>query len=281
MADDTPFFLNMAHYAVHAPIMADLQYVGHYEGMDPVEAAYASMVEGYDASLGAILGQLDTLGVAGNTLILFMSDNGGLSAHARGTTPMGTGLNTHNLPLRSGKGSAYEGGIRVPMIVAWAQPNPDAAAQDALSIEAGSTTDVPVISDDFFPTILEIAGAAVPEGHLYDGYSLVPLLRGAAVPDRNALYWHYPHKWGPEGPGLDPFTAVREGDWKQIYFYKDRRWEMYNLARDLSETTDLTWARPEVARRLAEKMVAWMKEVGAQVPHMRATDQPVALTVFD
>lgn len=277
VAEGKPFFLNMAHYAVHAPIMADSQYVGRYEGLHPVEAAYASMIEGMDASLGAIMDKLEELGVAENTLILFMSDNGGLSAHARGGE-----LHTHNAPLRSGKGSAYEGGIRVPMIVAWAKPNAGTPAQARLPIEAGRDTDEPVISDDFFPTILEVTGVEESASFTQDidGRSLVPLLVQAGGFERGGpLHWHYPHKWGPEGPGLDPFTAIRDGDWKLIYFYHDRRWELYNLANDLGETTNLAERRPEITERLARNMVAWMEDVGAQAPVARATGQEVGLPV--
>lgn len=287
-AGEQPFFLNMAHYAVHAPIQPDSQYVGPYRReAGATEAAYASMVEGYDASLGALLEKLRALGVAERTLVLFMSDNGGLSAHARGQTPMGTGPNTHNLPLKSGKGSAYEGGLRVPMIVAWAAPSADAPVQERLPIAAGGRTGAPVASHDFFPTLLEAAGAGVPPGYALDGQSFAPLLGetpspGAATPGAatrdTTHFWHYPHLWGPRGPGLEPFTAVRAGPWKLIYFYDDGgTYELYHLGRDLGETTDLFEARPAVARRLARQLRAWMKRVGAQTPRERETGAPVAL----
>src|SRR5699024_9082284 len=125
------------------------------------EAKYASLIEGMDASLGKLWQNLEEEGIAENTIILFMSDNGGLSAHARGTTPMGTGANTHNKPLRSGKGSAYEGGIRVPMIAAWAKQDSGSALQQRFNISAGSRTAIPVISEDFYPSILELAGVDV------------------------------------------------------------------------------------------------------------------------
>lgn len=275
---ERPFFLNMAHYAVHTPIMADSQYVHRYAGSDPVEAAYASMIEGYDASLGALLETLDSLGVAEQTLILFMSDNGGLSAHTRGMTPLGTGTHQHNLPLRSGKGSAYEGGIRVPMIVAWATPDSTEPVQQRLPIASGQRTDAPVISHDFFPTILDAAGVQMPGGYALDGHSFVRMLQPTTEAPRDSThFWHYPHLWGPQGPGLEPFTAVRMGDWKLIYFYDDRRYELYHLADDLGETTGLLEARPEVARRLAEAMRAWMQRVGAQTPVDQTSGRPVPL----
>ena len=278
--DGQPFFLNMAPYAVHAPIMADSQYVDDYTDVNSTEVAYASMVEGYDASLRAILWKLEELGVAERTLVLFTSDNGGLSAHARGRTPMGTGPNTHNLPLRSGKGSAYEGGIRVPMVVAWAKPDASQPVQRRLPIAAGRRTEAPVTSHDFFPSILEAAGVQQPDDDRLDGHSFVPLLRPSASQPQEAdrdttHFWHYPHLWGPHGPGLKPFTAVRSGDWKLIYFYDEARYELYDLADDLGETTNLVEAQPAVARRLADRMRAWMRRVGAQSPVDRATGSPV------
>ncbi len=268
---EAPFYMNMAHYTVHAPIMADSQYVDHYSDQDPKEAAYASMVQGMDASLGAILHQLEALGEATKTLIIFASDNGGLSAHARGTTMMGTGLNSHNLPLRSGKGSAYEGGIRIPLMISWARVDPYDPMQQAITIPRGLRTDTQVITEDLFPTILHFAQAKAPPNYVIDGHNLVPLLQNK----ERVLGWHYPHKWGPEGPGLDPFTAVRKGDWKLIYFYKDRRFELYNLANDIGETTDLFWKNPEQAAEMTEVMHTWMEEMDAQVPEDRATGNPV------
>jgi arylsulfatase A-like enzyme len=255
--------------------MADSQFVSHYGGLDDVEAAYASMIEAVDASLGEILGELERLEVAHRSLIVFTSDNGGLSAHARGTSPSGSRVNSHNLPLRSGKGSAYEGGTRVPLIVSWARPAAGDAAKP-LAIEPASSSDVPVISEDLFPTVLAAAGVAVPGSYRSDGQSLVPLLTDGdhELSDR-VLGWHYPHKWGPEGPGLDPFTSIRDGDWKMIFFYHERRWELYDLSTDLGETINLVRARPEVAGRLSGEMTRWMADVIAQVPHDRSTDEPV------
>ena len=273
--EGSPFFLNMAHYGVHTPIMADSEFVAHYPDLDAIEAAYASMIEAVDASLGEILDELERLGIAENTLVMFTSDNGGLSAHARGLSPSGSRFNSHNLPLRSGKGSAYEGGTRVPMIVGWARPTARRAA-GGQPVMPGSSTDIPVVSHDLFPTILATAGAEIPADYSLDGHDLLPLLTGAdGFPTDRMLAWHYPHKWGPEGPGLDPFTSIRDGPWKLIYFYHQRRWELYDLSRDLGETIDLVRARPQVAARLSKEMVAWMVGVGAQVPHDRSTDLPV------
>ena len=278
-AGGRPFFLNMAHYGVHTPIMADSGFVDRYTGLDEIEVAYASMIEAVDASLGAILEELVRLGIAESTLIVFTSDNGGLSAHGRGASPSGTRVNSHNLPLRSGKGSAYEGGTRVPMVVAWAEPGRADGWQ--LPIAAGSSTDVPVVSHDLFPTFLEAAGLDVPDGYTLDGRSIVPLIAGEPGPlSARSIAWHYPHKWGPEGPGLDPFTSIRDGEWKMIYFYHERRWELYDLSRDTGETINLVRARPAVANRLSAAMLRWMEDVDAQMPHVRSTDVPVDPPAF-
>ncbi len=161
-----PFFLYMAPYAVHTPIQQHPRFIENYLGKNypgtdiaipKAEARYASMVEGFDDALGRILDQLELSGVADNTLIIFTSDNGGLSVHGRGTTPMNTGANTHCWPLREGKGSAYEGGIRVPLIVSWAQPVEN-ERQRWLPIRPFSQSTVPVICEDYFPTICHWAG---------------------------------------------------------------------------------------------------------------------------
>ncbi|MCW9707909.1 sulfatase [Fodinibius salsisoli] len=283
VADGKPFFINMAHYAVHTPIMTDKRYFQDYldEGIDSTEAQYASLIEGVDTSLGKIWQNLEEEGVAENTIILFMSDNGGLSAHARGETPMGTEANTHNKPLRSGKGSAYEGGIRVPMIVAWAKTSKEQALQTRFPIKAGSRNDTPVISEDFYPSILELAGVNVPENSSTDGQSFIPLLQDKVPSDeQRKLFWHYPHKWGPDGPGYDPFTAIRNGKWKLIYFYNGQIWELYNLETDIGESNNMISQNPDIAQSLAEKMKEWMEEVGAQLPISRQTGKPVPALSF-
>ncbi len=271
-----PFFLHVAHYGVHTPIMADSQYVARYPHLDEREAAYASMIEAMDASLGGLLHQLEALDVARNTLIIFFSDNGGLSAHARGITSAGLGKNMHNLPLRSGKGSAYEGGTRVPMLLSWARPDGRASSQQQVPLEEGSRIDVPVISDDLFPTMLAFAGTEVPVNHAVDGTSLIPLLQGGEFMDR-VLGWHYPHKWGPFADGTDPFTSIRKDNWKLIYFYRDQRFELYNLAVDLSETADQRWNEPEVFEDMKKALRDWMKHMDAQRPEIRSTGEVVAM----
>ena len=263
--DERPFFLNFAPYAVHAPIMANQLYLSHYPDLDPKEAAYATMVETYDAALGALVETLRELKQLDNTLILFSSDNGGLSAHGRGGEP-----HIHNAPLRSGKGSAYEGGTRVPTIVA----GPGVT-------RSGGVDSTPIISHDFFPTLLGLAGIRIPEElkPSIEGRDLRPLFREptAAFDMERPLFWHQPHQWGAPGPGIAPFSSVRQADWKLIYFHADRHLELYDLAHDLGETTNLAAQHPERVATLARTLEAWIKTRGAQMSIEKSTGQPVAL----
>ncbi|MBM3293776.1 MAG: sulfatase [Candidatus Aminicenantes bacterium] len=261
--DRKPFFLHMAHYAVHTPIEEDQRFIQSYldAGLDPIEAKYAAMIEGMDKSLGDIMGYLERRGLAGETIILFMSDNGGLSAAARGGTP-----HTHNRPLSSGKGSAHEGGIRGPMVVKWPGV-----------VRGESACETPVIIEDFFPTILEMAGVRGAETvQPVDGRSFVPLLRGSSLFPRNRpLFWHFPNNWGPAGPGIGASSTVRRADWKLIYYHADRRFELFNLAEDIGETENLAGKRPEKAEELASLLTVYLKSVDAQMPVDRGTGEPV------
>jgi arylsulfatase A-like enzyme len=249
-----PFFLYFAHYAVHTPLMARADKLAKYQAKPPVDeqqnAKYAAMVESVDDSVGRILKQLDALGLADNTVVVFMSDNGGL-------WPMSTA----NAPLRAGKGYPYEGGIREPLIIKW----PGMA-------KPGATCRVPVSSIDFFPTLLEIAG--VPRPGAVDGVSLVPLLKQTGTIQREALYWHYPHYWG--GQRTTPYGVIRAGDWKLIEFYEDMRVELYDLKADLGEARDLAKDKPEKAAELREKLHAWRQAVGAQMPTPNPNYNPAA-----
>lgn len=308
VADEKPFFMNMAHYAVHTPIIeqGDPAYLDRYGDRPDPEDDYAALLESMDASLGAILDNLEDHGIAENTVIVFFSDNGGLSNHTRNadatyTTESGTDFryqrDRHNTPINSGKGSAYEGGVRVPMIVAWAGQNPDGPARmNRLPIQPGSTSDCPVISDDLLPTFLTIAGVTNAEEYTQgiDGADLTPLLRGndTALRDR-AIYFHYPHQWYRDigvGSGIQPFTAMRKGNWKLIYFYGDGHkdgegldpwFELYNLEDDIGETTNMVESHRDVARNMAEEMRGWMTEVGAQTPVNKTTSLPVPLPLLE
>jgi arylsulfatase A-like enzyme len=195
-----------------------------------------------DLAVGKVLDKLDALGLAENTVVIFMSDNGGLST--------AEGAPTSNVPLRAGKGWLYEGGIRVPMLIR----APGVATP-------GSTCDVPVISTDFYPTILQLAGQPLqPKLHL-DGVSLLPLLEGEAKLDREALYWHFPHY---SNAGSFPGGAVRMGQWKLIERFEDGRVHLFNLAEDLSEKRDLAGDQPDRVAAMRAKLHAWYKEVDAK-----------------
>ena len=265
VADGKPFFLYMSHYAVHVPFAVDSRFYQKYrdEGLDHTESMYAAMVEGMDKSLGDIMANVERHGLTKDTIVLFMSDNGGLSAHGRGGK-----AHTHNKPLSSGKGSAHEGGVRVPMIVSWPGVT-----------EAGSDCSQPVIIEDFFPTLLEMAGVTSVEqvGAAIDGRSFIKLLNGEQDPVRKdrPLVWHYPNNWGPRGPGIGPSSAIRVGDWKLIYYHQSQKYELFNLAEDLGETTNLVEKSPKERDRLASQLGNYLKSVDAQMPINKATGKPV------
>jgi arylsulfatase A-like enzyme len=237
-----PFLLYLSHYAVHTPVEGKEELVAKYRNKErgpQQNPVYAAMVESVDRSAGAVLGKLDELKLAGNTVVIFTSDNGGLTSNEGPNTPP-----TTNAPLRDGKKHLWEGGIRVPLIVRW----PGAA-------RAGAVTDYPAISNDFFPTLLEIAGVPASPA---DGVSLVPVLRGKGRPRREALYWHVPHY---NRPG----AAIRRGDYKLIEFYDPPGVEMYNLKKDIGESQNLVDAEPATAAELKDALHAWQKSVGAKM----------------
>lgn len=258
-----PFFLYMSHYAIHTPIMEDGRFIAKYleKGLDTVEARYASMIEGMDKSLGDIMDYLEERNSAENTVILFMSDNGGLSAHARGGTP-----HTHNAPLSSGKGSMHEGGIREPMLVKW--PG---------EVEAETVSDYQLIIEDFYPTLLEIAGIdSLRTIQEVDGESFVSILKGEKEYNGiRPLFWHYPNEWGPSGPGIGAASAVRKGAYKLIYYHADRRMELFNIEEDIGETQNLITSHPEQVRELAALLSSHLMESDAQMPKDRETGQKV------
>lgn len=263
-----PFFLHFAQFAVHTPIEADARFVQKYldAGLPPVEARYASLIEGVDKSLGDVLANIERHGLTDNSIVIFMSDNGGLSAHTRAPPQ-----HVHNAPLRSGKGSAYEGGIRVPLVVKWPK-----------HVAPGSVSHAPTITDDIFPTLLDVAGvknaATLTLGLV--GRDLRALLTGQnpkSVPDSRPLLWHYPHFWGVNGPGIEPFSALRVGQYKLLFFYGDRRYELYNLATDLGETTNLIDTQRADAARLSALLHNALRDAKAQMPLDPKTQQPVPL----
>lgn len=189
-----------------------------------------------------------------------MSDNGGLSAVARGGE-----RHTHNLPLSSGKGSAREGGIREPMIVKW----PGRVAPNTKS-------DGQVIIEDFFPSILEMA--QTPNYLLVqhvDGQSFVPLLEGKTGNKERALFWHYPNRWGPQGPGIGSTSTIRSSTWKLIYYHASREFELFDLENDIGETQNLANKAPEKLKSLAQELTDYLKRVDAQMPIDKRTSEVV------
>jgi arylsulfatase A-like enzyme len=250
--NDRPFFLYLAHYAVHIPLQAKKNLVAKYRAKArPNEAQnnplYAAVVESVDESVGRIMKKLDDRKIAHRTIVFFFSDNGGLSVKEGPNTPA-----TSNAPLRAGKGYLYEGGIREPLIVRW----PGVA-------KAGSVSNMPVCSIDFFPTILESAGVKPVSPQTVDGVSLMPLLQQAGGWSRDALYWHYPHY---SNQGGRPSGAIRLGDFKLIEFFEDAKVELYNLRDDMGEQTDVAANMPEKAKELQTKLAAWRRSVNAQMP---------------
>lgn len=243
-----PFFLYLSHFAVHTRIQGKLELVRKYRSKSPGRRhhnpEYAAMLESVDQSTGRIVDKVAELGLTERTLIVFYSDNGGLS---RG------GAITSNLPLRGEKSTAWEGGVRVPLILHWPGV-----------IDSGRETPVPVTSTDLFPTFLEAAGLA-PAVEI-DGKSLLPLARGETF-DRGPIFWHAPH-YNAHTPVLTmtPYGAVRDGDWKLIENYEDGSVELYNLADDLGETIDQSADRPELAARLRGLLADWRGSVDAQMP---------------
>jgi arylsulfatase A-like enzyme len=260
---EKPFFLYMAHYAVHVPLEADNRFYKKYknQGLEEPEARYASMIEGMDKSLGDIMDYLDKKGIADNTIILFMSDNGGLSAHARGGKP-----HLHNFPLNSGKGSAYEGGIREPMIVKWTD-----------KVKKGSQTNAFVIIEDFYPTILDMAGVKkYKTKQIVDGKSFVSRLNqeGECVNDRK-LYWNFPNNWGVKGPGIGATSTIRSGDWKMVYYYGTGKKELFNIKNDIGETINMATENPQLLKRLSKELGQYLRHVSAQRPIFKSTKKSV------
>lgn len=260
---DRPFYAYLPFLAPHTPIGARSDLIAKYEkkklsappdawGRERARdvrlvqnhAPYAAMLEQLDTAVGRIFAALDQNGLTERTIVIFMSDNGGLSTSE--------GHPTSNLPLRAGKGWPYEGGTRV----AWIVSAPGIT-------KPGTLCDTPVISTDYYPTLLALAGLpANPEQHR-DGISFVPALRGQPVPRGQPLYWHYPH-YGNQGGA--PHGAIRDGDWKLIEWFEDGAVELYNIPQDLGEKTNLASQHPDKVAALRAKLVTWRQEVGALMP---------------
>lgn len=259
-----PFFAFLSFFAVHSPIettkekwekyrkkaeemgIAESGFeMGHFLPMRQVQdnPVYGGMVETMDDAVGMVMNTLSELGLDENTIVIFTSDNGGVSA--------GDAFATSNLPLRGGKGYQYEGGILEPYFIKipWME-------------NAGKTSDVPVTGTDFYPTLLELIGADLkPEEHT-DGVSLVPLLTGGTIKER-PLIWHYPH-YGNQGG--QPSSIIRLGEWKLIHYYEDGREELFNLKRDLVESNDVANENKELAEQLSNQLFSFLNEAGALFP---------------
>lgn len=261
---ERPFFTYLAFYSVHRPWMAREDLKAKYEKKDKLadqwrqerwirfamtqnNAVYAAMIESMDSAIGNVLDALKNAGLKEDTVVIFVSDNGGASEA------------TSNAPLRAGKCYLYEGGIRVPLIVRW----PD-------RIESGSVTDVPVTSTDFYPTILDMAGVPQVSQQHVDGISFAPLLRGEDYQPED-LYWHYPHYEG----GFEPSSAIRSGDWKLIEFHEESRVELYDLSNDIGEYHNLAETYPERTKTLRAKLHAWRNDVGASEPTRNPNFDPL------
>lgn len=269
---DQPFLAYLAFYSVHTPLLAPKDLVAKYTekakrlGLDQQEAfgdeeqvwpnpkkprkvrqlqahaTYAAMVESMDKAVGIVLDTIDELGLENDTIVCLTSDNGGLSTSE--------GSPTSNLPLRGGKGWVYEGGIREAFMI-----------RAPMVKDSPATCDHPVVSTDFYPTLLDLAGLpAKPKQHL-DGVSMVPLLRGDASVDREAIYWHYPHY---SNQGGFPGGAVRSGDWKLIERYEDGRVQLFNLADDIGERNDVADAHADRVNAMRSKLHRWYQEVDAK-----------------
>lgn len=247
---DRPFLLQVSHTAVHIPLSTTPPLLAKYQAKPPQDGypslpAYAGLLEELDQSVGRIVAAVDEAGLAKQTLVLFLSDNGGLEHEQSGRVV------TSNKPLRGEKGTLYEGGIRVPAIARWPE-----------RIAAGSVCDIPAITQDVFSACVELAEAEMPRDQPCDGVSLARLFHDPAAPlAREALYWHLPHYHHST-----PASAIRQGDWKLIEFFETGELELYDLKMDRSEQRNLAAMNPERAQMLQRELSRWRKEVGARMP---------------
>lgn len=261
-----PFFAFLSFYTVHGPIQTTEKLCRKYQnkasamGLSDAEnrfkfdrrlpvrqvqdnPIYGGMIETMDSAVGVVLAKLKETGLDKNTVVIFTSDNGGVTA--------GDSYSTSSLPLRGGKGRQWEGGIREPVII----HVPGITSTD-------SQSEVPVIGMDFYPTILELAGLPLNPKQHADGVSLVPVLKGESIAERD-LFWHYPH-YGNQGG--EPSSVIRSGQWKLIYYHEDGRYELYNLMSDEGEQKNVVEIQPEKAATMRQKLNAWLAESRAKLP---------------
>ena len=250
-----PFFLYLSYYAVHIPVAGKPEIVDKYKkklmngSYHHTNPEYAAMLQTVDENLGKIRETLKQLGISDRTVLILASDNGGFIGR-KDVKP-----STSNAPLRAGKGSAYSGGVRVPLIVRWPGVTP-----------TEGVCETPVKGVDFYPTLLEIVDGAYEPRPDIDGTSFALWLRNPENSLRGPVFWHYPH-YHPGG--ATPYSAVRYGDWKLIHFYEDGRYELYNLAEDIGESHDLAVARPKIVQELRAMLEDWLEREDAQFPRRR------------
>jgi arylsulfatase A-like enzyme len=247
---DKPFFLYMAHHAVHTPLKAPQTLVDKYQkktkGKYQTNAIYAAMVENLDWNVGRLCHAIDSLGLSENTLIVFYSDNGGAAAA------------TNNFRLRGAKGMPYEGGIRVPLIMKYPR-----------KIKAGTVVSEPVTGVDFYPTLVALTGG-IPDNGL-DGENIFDRMKKGTSKVQRALFWHFPaYLEGYQGLGKDfratPYSIIRSGDWKLIYYYEDKSMELFNLKNDRMERNNLVNLQPTLAKELYTRLMKWLIDTRADIP---------------
>ncbi len=255
-----PFYLQLSYYTPHTPLQSPEPLVQKYQQKKGVKGhdnpTYAAMIESLDKGVGQLMDKLDDLGIAENTIFIFYSDNGGVGGY--GYLNHEEDNITDNAPLKGGKTTYYEGGIRVPLIIRWPKV-----------IQAGTQSEEPVIGMDFYPTFLEAASIATPANYLLDGISLVPLFKHpASTLRRESLYWHFPGY-----PNViwrtGPVSVIRRGDWKLIKFYETEEVELYNLKQDEGEQHNLAQEQPDVRQRLQTQLENWLEENQAPMPQKR------------
>lgn len=261
-----PFFLYLPHFGVHSPHHAKPELIAKFKKKPGVgghnNPTYAAMIASVDESVGRVMALLDELKLADNTVVIFVSDNGGVGGYVREGIKKGGGDVTDNAPLRSGKGSLYEGGTRVPFIVRW--PG---------QVKPGAVCDTPAIHVDVYPTLVAMAGGKMPTTQIFDGESLLPLMRDVnAKLSRDAIFQHFP---GYLGAGVDqwrttPVSLIQAGDWKLMEYLEDGRLELYNLREDIGETRNLASSQPDKAKELHARLVAWRAETKAPMPTKNA-----------
>jgi len=242
--NNLPFYVNLCHYAVHTPIQAKEENIEYFKDKekenDQDNPVYASMIKSVDDAVGKIVSALKKNNLLDNTIIIFFSDNGGHNAY------------TSNLPLRSGKGNPWEGGIRVPMIVFWPK-----------EVSPGQICTTPVSSVDFFPTLCDAADLSIPDSLLLDGVDLSPLFKGNDLPENRDIFWHFPHYRDYES--VTPYSIIRSGKWKMIRFWEGQT-ELYDLENDISERLNLADSLPDQVAAMNQKLDNWLTESGALLP---------------